>query len=107
MTTVLGPGLTEHNTERGRVRSLEIRKQRAILKRQLKTGDLTLADALHEEALQSMLLWDLLLALPDFALCRAQKLWNELEIRSPLFRVEQLTLRKRGILVATYARIER
>jgi len=90
-----------------------IRLQRAGLKRELGTGELSLDVALEHPALQTMLLFDLLIHLPnpERRLRHGKKnrrdsgygerLFRELQ-RSPLARVQDLSLREREVLVRVH-----
>lgn len=88
-----------------------IRLQRADLKHELGTGELTLEDALVHPALQTMLLFDLLIHLSGPRRRHGKKdprntgygegLFREIQ-RSPLTRVEALSPREREVLVRAH-----
>lgn len=95
-----------------------IRIERARLKRMLKSGNLTLTEAFEEDAFCTMLLYDLLLALPSRlgtpavarrrvtkATLLATSLFAHIQ-RSPLVRVGELTARERRILAYAYRRYQ-
>lgn len=92
-----------------------VRLERAELKRKLAAGELALDQALEEDAFQHALVWDVLLWAPGrharhskfdrrHAERRATSLFAHIQ-RSPLTRVEQLTIREREILALAHDRM--
>lgn len=65
MTTL--PTLTDEQRHRNLELAMEARRARAELKRQLKAGQVTLADALDDERAQRMYVRQLLASLPGIA----------------------------------------
>lgn len=83
-----------------------VKTERARLKRMIAAGTVSFGEALEEPALQSMLLFDLLLALPargskllvqERPTLLATTMFAHVQ-RGPLTRVEQLTDREKAIL---------
>jgi hypothetical protein len=80
-------------------RANEIRIDRARLKERLKAGTLGLAGALHEQAVASMLTWDLLLCVPGVDEDTAHRMIDEIAA-SCFVTVGHLTMRQRELLGA-------
>lgn len=75
-----------------------IRVANAQVKRDLKAGQLSLADALRVETVGSARLWDVLMAVPGWGRAKTARLLAAQQI-SPAKRVEGLSGRQRAALV--------
>lgn len=82
-------------SERNRVRTV-----RAMVKDQIKRGEIPLHEALEHPDLERMLLWDLLVALPGFAGARIDRLFSAIEC-GPLALVGELDPHQQNVLVYT------
>lgn len=97
MTTL--PTLTDEQRRRNLELAMEARQARVELKRQLKAGQVTLADALDDERAQRMYVRQLLASLPGIAQSRAEGIMLNLGIASKR-RVRGLGSRQRAKLIA-------
>lgn len=97
MTTL--PTLTDEQRRHNLELAMKARHARAELKRQLKAGQVTLADALDDERAQRMYVRQLLASLPGIAQSRAEEIMRRLGIASER-RVHGLGKRQRSALIA-------
>lgn len=93
------PTLTAEQRRHNLELAMEARQARAELKRQLKAGQVTLADALDDERAQRMYVRQLLASLPGIAQSRAEGIMRSLGI-APERRVHGLGKRQRSALIA-------
>lgn len=98
------PTLTDEERRRNLELAMEARRTRAELRRQLKAGQVSLADALEDERAQRMYVCQLLASLPGIAQSRAETIMLNLGI-APNRRVHGLGKRQRAELIALGERI--
>lgn len=97
MTTL--PTLTDEQRRHNLELAMKVRRACAELKHQLKTGQVSLVDALDDERAQRMYVRQFLMSLPGIAQSRADGIMHSLGI-APKRRVHGLGRRQRAELIA-------
>jgi hypothetical protein len=101
------PALTDEQRQAALKKAAEVRKERAQVKEQLKSGKLNLEDVLEQaeksEVIGKMKVISLLEALPGVGKVRARKIMNELEIAESR-RIKGLGARQRQGLLERFGR---
>jgi hypothetical protein len=97
----MNPALVEASRRRALDCANEIRHRRSVLKEELRDGEVILGEVLIQDPdyLQTMRLWDLLLATPGVGKARADQVFRDLKY-STAIRLESIPIRRRCELLA-------